>query len=62
MLKLLLEHGADPNLESDMAGETAYDKVEEWLEENEDSAEYLEMKQALLEKGAVYFEDRIANL
>jgi hypothetical protein len=62
MLKLLLEHGADPNLENDMGGETAFDKVEEWLEEYEDNAEYLEMKQALLEKGAVCFEDRMANL
>jgi hypothetical protein len=61
MVKVMLEHGADPNLENDMANETAYDKVEEYLEDF-GSPELEEMKQLLLDKGAVCFEDRMARL
>lgn len=61
MLSLLLECGADPNVENDMAGETAYDKVEEYLQEGE-SPDLLQMKQSLLDWGAICFEERMAKL
>ena len=64
MLKLLLEHGADPNLENDMGGDTALDEVELWVEdmgddESEAKAELIKMKNILLAKGAKLVQDRM---
>lgn len=65
MIQILLEHGADPNLENDMASETAYDQVEEYIqeeEEGEEDSELQQMKQLLLNHGAICFEERMARV
>jgi hypothetical protein len=69
MIQLLLEYGADPNLENDMACETAYDQVEEYLQEEEEEAgdknnseSQQKMKELLLNYGAICFEERMARV
>jgi hypothetical protein len=66
MIQIFLAHGADPNLENDMASETAYDQVEEYLQEEledgDENSELQQMKELLLSYGANCFEERMARV
>lgn len=61
-MKLLLECGADPNVENDMAGATALDAVEEFMAWDEASEQDKKMMELLLKHGALSYEQRMRML